>query len=114
MTSESVVKSVVAIKLSDIVFDEGLYPRVKGHDPEVVQNYARDMEQIEAAGRFISVNADNILIDGKHRLLAYKKLNDGKDLMLRFRSFRYAVQSRSLNRLRLAIELQDKGKSLIQ
>lgn len=49
MTFESVVKETVSIKLSEIVFDEGLYPRVNGHDPETVQTYARDMEQIEAA-----------------------------------------------------------------
>jgi DNA-binding XRE family transcriptional regulator len=110
MTSESVVKSVVAIKLSDIVFDEGLYPRVKGHDPEVVQNYARDMEQIEEAGRFISINADNILIDGKHRFLAYKKLNDG-NLDVEIQAFRYAISSK-LETFKLACSIQELGKSL--
>jgi transposase len=110
MTSESVVKSVVAIKLSDIVFDEGLYPRVNGHDPETVQTYARDMEQIEAAGKFISVNADNILLDGRHRMLAYKKLADGKDDVV-VQVFRHSVQS-PLESFRLACFLQDKGKAL--
>lgn len=103
-------KQIVTIKLSDVIFDEGLYPRVKGHDPEVVQNYARDMEQIEEAGRFISINADNILIDGKHRFLAYKKLNDG-NMDAEIKAFRYAVVSQS-ETFALAIELQDKGKSL--
>lgn len=110
MTGESVMKQVVEIKLSDIVFDEGLYPRANGHDPETVQIYARDMEQIEAAGRFISVNADNILIDGRHRMLAYKKRADGKD-DIDIRVFKYSVQSQ-LATLNLACELQDRGKSL--
>ena len=110
MTGESVVKETVAIKLSEIVFDEGLYPRVNGHDPETVQTYARDMEQIEAAGKFISVNADNILLDGRHRMLAYKKLADGKDDVV-VQVFRHSVQS-PLESFRLACFLQDKGKAL--
>ena len=109
MTVES-VKQTISIRLADIVFDEGLYPRVKGHDPEVVQNYARDMPQIEEAGRFISVNSDNILIDGKHRFLAYKKLHDG-NLDAEIFAFRYSVVSKS-ETFALAIELQDKGKAL--
>jgi len=110
MTKESVVKNIVSIKLSDIVFDEGLYPRVNGHDPETVQIYARDMEQIEEAGKFISVNADNILIDGRHRMLAYKKRADGKD-DIEIRVFKYPVQSQQAT-FNLACELQDRGKSL--
>ena len=39
---------VTTVLWSSIVFDEGLYPRVNGHDPETVQTYARDMEQIVA------------------------------------------------------------------
>ena len=70
MNHSAVIKT---IKLSEIKFDEGLYPRVAGHDPAIVQVYADDMEQIEAAGKFISVNADGVLLDGKHRMLAYKK-----------------------------------------
>lgn len=103
-------KQIVTIKLSDVVFDEGLYPRVKGHDPEVVQNYARDMEQIEEAGRFISVNADNILIDGKHRFLAHKKLNDG-NMDVEIKVFRYAISSK-LETFKLACSIQELGKSL--
>ena len=110
MTFESVVKETVSIKLSEIVFDEGLYPRVNGHDPETVQTYARDMEQIEAAGKFISVNAENILLDGRHRMLAYKKLADGKDDVV-VQVFRHSVQS-PLESFRLACFLQDKGKAL--
>ena len=57
------------VLLSQIIFDEGLYPRVDGHDPATVQTYVRDMEQIEAAGKLISINADGILLDGRHRML---------------------------------------------
>ncbi len=110
MTDQSIVQTTASLKLSDIVFDEGLYPRVNGHDPETVQTYARDMEQIEAAGKFISVNADNILLDGRHRMLAYKKLADGKD-DVEIQVFRHAVQS-PLESFRLACFLQDKGKAL--
>lgn len=110
MSDERVAQSMVSIKLSDIVFDEGLYPRVNGHDPETVQTYARDMEQIEAAGKLISINADNILLDGRHRMLAYKKLADGKD-DFEIRVFKHPVSS-PLESFRLACFLQDKGKSL--
>lgn len=103
-------KSIERLRLSNIVFDEGLYPRVKGHDPETVQNYARDMEQIEAAGRFVSVNADNILIDGKHRYLAYKKLNDS-NLDVEIQVFRYAISSK-LETFKLACSIQELGKAL--
>lgn len=98
------------IRLSQIVFDEGLYPRVDGHDPETVQTYARDMDQIEAAGKFISVNADNGLLDGRHRMLAYKKRADGKD-DVEITVFKYAISS-PLESFRLAIFLQDRGRSL--
>lgn len=103
-------KQLVTIKLSDVVFDEGLYPRVKGHDPEVVQNYARDMEQIEEAGAFISINADKVLIDGKHRYLAYKKINDGS-LDVEIKAYQYAIVSQ-LETFKLACRIQDIGKSL--
>jgi len=103
-------KEIVKAALSSIVFDEGLYPRVEGHDPETVQIYARDMEQIESAGKFISVNADNVLLDGRHRMLAYKKLADGKDDP-EIQVFKYSISS-PLESFRLACFLQDKGKSL--
>jgi len=97
------------IKCSDVVFDEGLYPRVQGHDPATVQTYARDMEQIEQAERFISVNADNILLDGKHRLLAYRKRADGGDPDIPV--YRYQIKSK-LESFRLACALQDRGRAL--
>ena len=97
------------IKASDVVFDEGLYPRVQGHDPATVQTYARDMEQIEQAERFISINADNILLDGKHRLLAYRKRADGADPEIPV--YRYQIKSK-LESFRLACALQDRGRAL--
>lgn len=106
----SVQPLVVTVRWSEIVFDEGLYPRVNGHDPETVQTYARDMEQIEAAGKLISINADNILLDGRHRHLAYKKRADGAtDFDVRV--YQYPIASK-LESFRLACHLQDKGKAL--
>jgi DNA modification methylase len=106
----NLVPELTVVSYASIVFDEGLYPRVNGHDPETVQIYARDMEQIEAAGKFISINADGILLDGRHRHLAYKKRADGAtdfDIQVH----RYAITS-PLESFRLACHLQDKGKSL--
>ena len=101
---------LITIKYAQIVFDEGLYPRTEGHDPETVQIYARDMEQIESAGKFISINADGVLIDGRHRHLAYKKRADGAtDFTIHV--YRHAVSS-PLETFRLACQLQDKGRSL--
>ncbi len=101
---------IVSVPFSSIVFDEGLYPRVDGHDPAVVQTYARDMEQIEAAGKYISLNAENVLLDGRHRMLAYKKRADGNS-DFEVRVFKYRVAS-PLESFRLACRLQDRGKAL--
>jgi transposase len=101
---------LISVSFESIVFDEGLYPRVEGHDPSVVQSYARDMEQIEAAGKHISVNADNVLLDGRHRMIAYKKRADGRtdfDVPV----YKYSVSS-PLESFRLACRLQDRGKAL--
>ncbi|MHB8971029.1 MAG: DNA methyltransferase [Pirellulaceae bacterium] len=98
------------VKLSAVKFDEGLYPRVEGHDPVRVQAYARDIEQIEAAGKFIAVNAENVLVDGRHRQLAYKKRADGKDDPV-VQVYRYGVSS-PMETFKLACWLQDRGKSL--
>ena len=76
----------------------------------MVQDYARDIAEIEAAGRFISINADNILIDGKHRFLAYKKLHDG-NMDVEIKAFRYAISSK-LETFKLACSIQELGKSL--
>jgi transposase len=108
--TEALSPVLATVAWDSIVFDEGLYPRVNGHDPETVQTYARDMEQIEAAGKFISINADNILLDGRHRHLAYKKRADGAtgfDVQV----YQYPVASK-LESFRLACHLQDRGKAL--
>lgn len=62
---------VKRVKLSQIVFDEAVYPR-KAHDPALVAKYADCIENIEAAGKYISVATDYTLLDGKHRWLAYR------------------------------------------
>ena len=106
----SAAPELVSVPYSSIVFDEGLYPRVNGHDPETVQTYARDMEQIEAAGKFISVNAEGKLLDGRHRHLAYKKRADGAT-DFEIQVYRHPISS-PLESFRLACHLQDKGKAL--
>ena len=101
---------LVAMPLSQVVFDEGIYPRIAGHDPALVQLYAREIEQIEAAGKYISVNGDNKLIDGRHRHLAYRKNADGNSDP-EIQVWKYGVTT-DLASLKLACYLQDKGKSL--
>ena len=109
MTTCGIQPAREQVRLSEIVFDEGLYPRVEGHDPATVQTYVRDMEQIEAAGKLISINADGILLDGRHRMLAYKTKADGADPEVTV--YRYAISSK-LESFRLACELQDRGFAL--
>ena len=107
---EIAAREKATIHLSDIVFDEGLYPRVEGHDPALVQEYVRDMPQIEAADKFISVNGDNILVDGRHRMLAYRKIHNDNGTA-EITVFRYGITS-PLETFRLANALQDRGKAL--
>lgn len=109
MTTCGIQPAREQVRLSEIVFDEGLYPRVEGHDPATVQTYVRDMEQIEAAGKLISINADGILLDGRHRMLAYKTIANGEDPQVTV--YRYAISSK-LESFRLACELQDRGFAL--
>ena len=58
------------IRLCDVVFDPGIYPRSK-HDPALVQRYQEVLESIESQHNFMSVASDLRLIDGRHRHLAY-------------------------------------------
>ena len=109
MTTCNIQPAREQVLLSQIIFDEGLYPRVEGHDPATVQTYVRDMDQIEAAGKLISINADGILLDGRHRMLAYKTRADGADPQVTV--YRYAISSK-LESFRLACELQDRGFAL--
>ena len=103
-------RELITIKYDQIIFDEGIYPRTEGHDPAIVQLYARDIEQIEADKKYISINAANVLLDGRHRMLSYKKNADGKtdfDITV----WKYPIES-PLESFKLACELQDKGKAL--
>lgn len=60
---------VVDIEVSDVVFREDLYPRIK-HDATVVQKYAENLEVLPP----IEVNQRNELIDGFHRWTAHRKV----------------------------------------
>jgi hypothetical protein len=79
---------LTTIRLSDVIFDEVIYPR-RSHDPVLVQRYADVIEEIEAKQRFISVSTDMKLLDGKHRWLAYRKRHNGSDPDIR--AFVYPV-----------------------
>jgi len=52
--------------LSQIVYREDLYPRIKS-DPATVQRYAENLDVLPP----IEVNQHNILIDGWHRWTAH-------------------------------------------
>ena len=90
------------IKLSDVVFDEVVYPR-KDHDPVLVQRYAQVMDEIEAKQAFIAIASDNKLLDGKHRWLAYRKRHEGNGSQ-KIKVFRYDV-SAPHEQLKLAAHL---------
>ena len=66
------------IKLSEVVFDEVIYPRAD-HDPALVQTYAENIESIEDQKKYIALSSDLKLLDGKHRWLAYRKLFGNED-----------------------------------
>jgi len=55
-------------QIKEIIYRKDLYPRLK-HDPLIVQKYAEDLTVLPP----IEINQDNILIDGWHRLTAFKK-----------------------------------------
>ena len=80
--------TVAEVSLSDIVFDEVIYPR-KDHDPVLVQRYAGVLDEIEARQKYMSVSADNNLLDGKHRWFAYRKMCEGGDRVVKV--YRYDV-----------------------
>jgi hypothetical protein len=93
---------LVTVKLSDVIFDEELYPR-KSHDPVLVQRYTDTIDEIETLSNFIALSSDNHLLDGKHRWLAYRKLheNNGDPVIS---AYRYPVEG-WLECFRLACEL---------
>lgn len=62
------MKTINTVKVTDIVFRQDLYPRLKT-SPETVQKYAEDLDVLPP----IIVNQHNELIDGWHRWTAHKK-----------------------------------------
>lgn len=64
------MESNSTLKLSEIVFREDLYPRIKA-DPSVIQRYSESLEVLPP----IEVNQRNELIDGFHRWKAHQKNN---------------------------------------
>ncbi|MBI4962468.1 MAG: ParB N-terminal domain-containing protein [Desulfomonile tiedjei] len=62
------MSEIIKIPVSDVVFREDVYPRIK-HDPVTVQKYAEDLEVLPA----IEVNQHKEIIDGWHRWTAHKK-----------------------------------------
>lgn len=54
--------------VSEIVYREDLYPRIKP-DPATVQRYAENLEVLPP----VEVNQNNILVDGWHRWTAHRK-----------------------------------------
>lgn len=81
-------RKLIDINLSQIVFDETIYPR-KAHSPAKVQEYAENMDAIESLENFIVISLNNKLLDGKHRWLAYQKLADGQDRPIK--AYQYPV-----------------------
>ena len=97
------------VKLSQIVFDEVVYPR-KDHDPVLVQRYAEVIEEIEAARKYICIASDMKLLDGKHRWLAYRKRFGKEDREIQ--AFVYQVTTPH-EQLKLAAQLNcDHGWQL--
>lgn len=64
------------IKLSDLVFDESIYPR-KTHNPQKVGEYSTNLGAIEAAKQYLHISKNNKLLDGRHRHLAYLTKHGG-------------------------------------
>src|SRR5438034_2738249 len=93
------------VRLSKIIFDEVIYPR-KEHDPSLVQRYAAVLDEIEAKAQYMAVAADNKLLDGKHRWLAYRKVHEGNGDP-KVKVFRYPV-STPHEQLKLAAQLNSE------
>jgi hypothetical protein len=98
------------VRLSDIRFNESLYPR-KEHIPALVQQYAEILAEIEGRGNFISVSKDLTILDGRHRFLAYvKTANGNQDKMIPV--FLYNLESDE-DKFAKAVELNSThGKQL--
>lgn len=92
------------VRLSEVVFDEVIYPR-HDHDPALVQRYADCLDEIDACQKFISLAADMKLLDGKHRWLAYRKKYGDEDRDIQ--ALVYPVTA-SHDQLRLAAKLNSE------
>ena len=103
-SNASMTPALGRVRLSEIVFDEVIYPR-KDHDPTLVQRYAAVIEEIEAAHHYISISADKKLIDGKHRWLGYRKHYEGQDVEIPV--LIYPVTT-AHDQLRLAVRLNSE------
>jgi hypothetical protein len=103
---------ITETRLSDIRFNESLYPR-KEHNPALVQQYAEIMAEIEGRGNFIAVSKDLTILDGRHRHLAYlKNANGNQDKMIPV--FLYDLES-DADKFAKAVELNSAhGKQLTQ
>lgn len=64
----TVVQATRTLPLSDVVYREDLYPRIKP-DAATIQRYAENLDVLPP----IEVNQHNILIDGFHRWTAHRK-----------------------------------------
>jgi predicted DNA-binding protein YlxM (UPF0122 family) len=103
---------ITETRLSEIRFNESLYPR-KEHNPALVQQYAEILAEIEGRGNFIAVSKDMTLLDGRHRYLAYVKNGDG-NLDIKIPVFLYDLESDE-DKYAKAIELNSAhGKQLTQ
>jgi predicted DNA-binding protein YlxM (UPF0122 family) len=78
INDNKIEKKTEQVNLSTIVFDERFYPR-KSVDTALVQQYAENLDEIEAFGNFMVIDQQSYLLDGRHRHLAYQKRYDGKD-----------------------------------
>jgi len=65
------------LKIKDIVIEEKLYPRVKPND-RIINSYIKDMKKGDVFPHlFIGLfKGKNYLVDGRHRLEAYKTLGE--------------------------------------
>jgi hypothetical protein len=71
------------IKLSEIIFDESIYPRVDGHNVNHVQSLYDNLDSIDSENELIIVNQHLKILNGRHRHLAYLKKYDGKDIEIK-------------------------------
>lgn len=97
---------VKEIKLSELVFDESIYPRVDGHAPTHVQQLFENLESLEREEALIVINQACVILNGRHRHLALLKKADGEDFVIKVK----VVETRdSLEDEDIAYELDAKA-----